>query len=176
MKAFPSLRHLVSWMEVSTSATRFKYLSQNSPERKERIQRVRVCQVDLKKKATPISTHFTDAKAVSEALTSEGERSSKPDVRIYVVEDLSRDVVELFGQKFGIDPHFWKSHIDDYLWWTARQETVEIRSLDLLTRARPYLTLQYLRPRYYASTTSFEKATKQAAIFNVLRQLDGDRG
>lgn len=175
IKAFPSLRHLASWMEVSSAETRYIHLSQRLPERMERLHRVRVCQVDLRKGAIPTQTHFTDSVSLSEALAAGGRPSDKFDARIYVAEDLSTSVIESFGSAFDVDPFFWKAHIDDYLWSTVASESADIKSLDLVTRKRSYLNLQYLRPRYYGSTTSFENATRQAGNFNVLRQLDSDR-
>ena len=61
------------------------------------------------------------------------------------------------------------------MWNAIKADAVERRSLDLVSRQRSYFTLRYLRPRYYPTTDSFKKATKQAARFNVLRQLDSDR-
>ena len=162
-------------MEVSTAVTRCKYLSENATERNERAHRVRVCQLDLKKGEKATQTHFTDSVALTEALSADALSPIASDARIYVVEDLSRDAIEALGSAFKVDPHLFKAHIDDYLWSGAMSEAVEPRNLDLVIRKRSYFTLQYLRPRYYRNTASFERATKHAATFNVLRHLDSDR-
>lgn len=34
---------------------------------------------------------------------------------LFVVEDLSREVIEILGSHFDIDPFFFRAHIDDYV-------------------------------------------------------------
>ena len=66
-------------------------------------------------------------------------------------------------------------HINDYMWNTSTGDAVELKHLDALSRQLPWFRVSYLRPRYYKNTETFENATRQAAHFNVLRQLDSDR-
>lgn len=61
------------------------------------------------------------------------------------------------------------------MWNTATGDAVELKHLDVLSRQQPHFRVSYLRPRYYRNTAEFERATLQAAKFNVLRQLDSDR-
>ena len=35
-------------------------------------------------------------------------------LRLYVVEDLSKDVIEVLGSGLGIEPSFFRAHIVDY--------------------------------------------------------------
>lgn len=132
--------------------------------------------MDLKKGENLAPIPYTDRATLESALAAVDSSTDQPDARIYVVEDLSTDILEVFGEKFGIDPFFWTAHIDDYFYSLPTSETAEIRSLEVVNAKRPYFTMRYLRPRYYRSTASFETAIKQAGKFNVLRQLDSDRG
>jgi hypothetical protein len=67
------------------------------------------------------------------------------------------------------------AHINDYMWNTNTGDAVGLKRLDMFSRTQSHFGISYLRPRYYRDTASFERATKQAAQFNVLRQLDSDR-
>ena len=42
--------------------------------------------------------------------------------RLFVVEDLSRDVIEAFGYHFKIDPSFFREHIVDYAWYNTSKK------------------------------------------------------
>lgn len=159
-------------MEVSTTVTRYKYLSQHMLERDERAHRVHVCQVDFKQGKAPKLKHLTSRVELCEALVAQ---QSALDARVYVVEDLSRDMIELLGSTLDIDPHFFRAHVDDYMWNTQTKDAVERKRLDMLCRKQSHFRVRYLRPRYYRDTASFVKATKQAGQFNVLRHLDSDR-
>ena len=141
-------------------------------EREERAQRVRVTQVDMKQGRTPARREFVSKQSLLEALS---ETASASDVRIYVVEDLSRDVIEALGSQLRVDPHFFRYHVSDYMWNSLAGDAIERKYLDFVSRKSPYYTFQYLRPRYYRDTASFERATREAAYFNVLRELDSDR-
>lgn len=45
----------------------------------------------------------------------DGDESVK--FRLWVVEDLSRDVIETLGNHYDIDPSFFREHILDYVWY-----------------------------------------------------------
>ena len=173
--AFPDLAYLASWMEVSTCLIRHEHLSTHESERGERAHRVRVTQVDLKQGQAPITKEFTDVFSLAQSLEPEHQEANNPNIRIYIVEDLSRDVIELLGSTFNVDPHVFRYHVNDFMWNTITGDGPERKHLDLVTRKWSHFTLPYLRPRYYRITSSFEKATQQAEGFNVLRQLDSDR-
>lgn len=38
-------------------------------------------------------------------------------MRLFVVEDLSRDVIETLGCAYDVDPSFFREHIVDYFWY-----------------------------------------------------------
>ena len=162
-------------LAVSTSVSRYRYLSGKESERNERATRVRVCQLELIPGQPPTQNRFTDSDSLKAALSSTDLASRDDSARVYVCEDLSRDVIELFGSAFNVDPHFWRSHVNDSMYNTLAGDASELSRLDLVTRKSSFYTMQYLRPRYFRSTTSFQRATKEAAQFNVIRQLDSDR-
>ena len=162
-------------MEVSTALSRYSYLSENEEDRRERTQRIRVTQIDFRQNDTPRTHEITDSLALKQTLDDANTDSDLCDARLYMVEDLSRDMIELFGSEFDIDPHFFRSHVNDYMWSTITSNKVEPRELDVVSRKRTHFMLQYLRPRYYRNTPSFVQATVETGKFNVLRQLDSDR-
>lgn len=41
--------------------------------------------------------------------------------RLWVVEDLSREVIETLGHHYDIDPSFFREHILDYIWYNISQ-------------------------------------------------------
>lgn len=44
--------------------------------------------------------------------------------RLFVVEDLSRNVIEALGNHFKIDPSFFREHIVDYAWYNTSEFSV----------------------------------------------------
>lgn len=54
-----------------------------------------------------------------------GEKGEVDDIvmRLFVVEDLSRDVIEMLGEQFNIDPHVFRAHIFDNAWYNIRDLT-----------------------------------------------------
>jgi hypothetical protein len=162
-------------MEVSTALSRHTYLSENEEDRRERAQRIRVTQIDFRQSKIPRTRDITDSDALKESLDDANADPNSSDARLYVVEDLSRDMIELFGSKFDIDPHFFRLHLNDYMWNDIASNKIEPRDLDVVSRERSHFMFQYLRPRYYRNIPSFVQATIETGKFNVLRQLDSDR-
>jgi hypothetical protein len=99
-------------MEVSTTVSRYKYLSRHPEERKKRAVRVNVTQIDFKHGTKPQDTPYTDNAALLKGLNDGRQTEDKIDARVYVVEDLSRAVIEAFGSRFDIDPHFFRGESD----------------------------------------------------------------
>lgn len=95
-------------MEVSTTVSRYKYLARNLQERQERAERVKVSQIDFKENVNPHVTPYTDAGKLVEGLAKGKQTEETVDARVYVVEDLSRAVIEALGSHFDIDPHFFR--------------------------------------------------------------------
>ncbi|KAF3765406.1 hypothetical protein M406DRAFT_229013, partial [Cryphonectria parasitica EP155] len=95
--------------------------------------------------------------------------------RLFVVEDLSRDVIELLGNELDIDPHFFRGHISDYSWFNTRDKWVEIPELPSIAHSRNYFTLKWMQPRRFENKEALTGARTEAGRFNVLRRLDDDK-
>ncbi|KAI1140435.1 hypothetical protein F5Y05DRAFT_424314 [Hypoxylon sp. FL0543] len=176
-RAWPHLRYLAQWMEVTTSPTKWQLLHRLSQQklseiREERARRTEIAAIDfVSGQPEPRIQHITSPEALAACL----DKPAAPGAtRLYVVEDLSRDVVEHLGYKLDIDPLFFREFINDYLWYNTRDPWVELPDLDIVSRSRPYFRLMYMQPRYFKTRKSFQNAQRQAGMFNVLRRLDAD--
>ncbi|XXH03582.1 hypothetical protein Hte_009987 [Hypoxylon texense] len=177
LKAWPHLRHLKQWMEVTTSPDKWQLLrllptGRRSDVRDERARRTKVAAFDFVPNDPAPAERRIETK---DGLKHHLEKPiAKGTTRLYVVEDLSRDVIELLGTKLDIDPLFFREHINDYTWYNTRDPWVELPDLDIVSRSRPYFHLAYMQPRYFKNQESYKKAIRQAGLFNVLRRLDVD--
>ncbi|KAH9843269.1 hypothetical protein Tdes44962_MAKER07590 [Teratosphaeria destructans] len=171
----PHLRYLAHWMEVTCAPPKWKFIKKNAQNRDERARRCKVCVLDFSPQKPPEKPVYTDIAALKDALDAPPTASGRVPDRLIIVEDLSRDVVELLGGKYDIDPLFFLSHIGDYLFHNTRDPWVEMPDLDVIARQRSFFTLQYLRGRYFSTPQDFEKAERESGSFNVLRRLDSDR-
>lgn len=176
-KYLPYLDYLAHWMEVSCAPVKWKLIQPCEHNRKQRAERCNVAVVDFCGGAPPTKTDpFTDVAKLKAALDTELPADTKsPPIRVIIVEDLSRDVVELLGSKYDIDPLFWRSHISDYLFHNARDRWAEVPDLECVAQERSFFNLQYLRARYFKTAKSFENAEYESGSYNVLRRLDSDR-
>ncbi|CRK29233.1 hypothetical protein BN1708_004910 [Verticillium longisporum] len=172
--AWPHLRYLAHWMEVTTSPVKWNHIkAKQAVIRKERASRTNVAVVDFAPGAAPAIHTATSPDALCDSLRS---APVQPDVhRMYVVEDLSRDVVEALGAALDIDPLFFRGQISDYWWYNTRDPWVELPDLQVVSRRRRFFHVGYLQPRHFGSQASFAEATKEAARFNVLRRADNDK-
>jgi hypothetical protein len=98
----------------------------------------------------------------------------KCSLRLYVVEDLSRDVIELLGSHLDIDPCFFREHIVDYAWFNTRDRWLNPPMLDLVSRRQDWFNLRYVSARYHKTEAEYQEARKEAEFFNVLRRPDDD--
>ncbi|EME76918.1 uncharacterized protein MYCFIDRAFT_212753, partial [Pseudocercospora fijiensis CIRAD86] len=117
--------------------------------------------------------YFHNARDLAAVVQSEPEKSVQ--ARLIVVEDLSRDVVEVLGCQYDIDPSAFLSHTGDYLYNQITDRWADLPELAVDAREEDYVSIQYLRPLYFSSDALFEKAERQTGLWNVLRRLDSDR-
>jgi len=94
--------------------------------------------------------------------------------RLFIVEDLSRDVIEALGSTYDIDPLFFRSHINDYLWYNTQDPWAELGELPSISQSRRFWNFRYMRPRYFQDQAQLELAIEQMGAFNVLRRLEQD--
>ncbi|KAI1107089.1 hypothetical protein F4804DRAFT_240680 [Jackrogersella minutella] len=174
---WPHLRYLAQWMEITTSPTKWQLIKDLPPYelaelRRERARRTKVKAIDfISGQPAPAIQHVASPEALASCLNQPPAPGA---TRLYIVEDLSRDVIEQLGTKLDIDPLFFREHINDYTWYNTRDPWVELPDLDIVSRSRSYFRLTYMQPRYFKTAKSFRMAQRQAGMFNVLRRLDVD--
>jgi hypothetical protein len=160
-------------MEVSTTPLRWKFLKgpEKAKERHQRAEKTNVARLDF----------FPEEKVTCEYLKKPEELKAgldeKPrDVQfqLFVVEDLSRQVIELLGAKFDIDPSFFRAHINDYAWYNVRDRFMDPPNLDIISERQDWFQVRWVRPRYFRTRASFEMARVESNRFNVLRRPDED--
>jgi hypothetical protein len=78
--------------------------------------------------------------------------------RLFVIEDLTKDVIELLGP-LGVDPDYFRFHILD-------QDMP-----DLISRPQ-WIQFRFVRAGLFDSSESYWKCLKEMQSFNVLRTLD----
>jgi hypothetical protein len=96
-------------------------------------------------------------------------------LRLFIVEDLSRQVIELLGAHLDIEPAFFREHIVDYAWYNTRDRWVDPPNLNMVIRQNRWVALRFVTARYFKEGSSFQRAVKEAELFNVLRRPDDDQ-
>ncbi|KAK3632799.1 hypothetical protein LTR56_016122 [Elasticomyces elasticus] len=169
-RSMPHIEYLAHWMEVTCAPPKWKFIQDYPQGREQRAQKCKACVLDFVQDAPPIKRMFEHVPELAEAVGTKA-----PQDRLIIVEDLSRDLVELLGSTYDIDPIFFRTHIGDCLFHNNRDPWVELPDLDIIARKQSHLSLQYLRPRYFKTPGSYQRADRETGGFNVLRRLDSDR-
>jgi hypothetical protein len=94
---------------------------------------------------------------------------------LFVVEDLSRDVIETLGSELAIDPRFFRAHITDYVWNNIRDRWREPSILQVDAKRQTWFQLRLIRSRYFEDQSQLTEAKTQVNEFNVMRRLDADK-
>ncbi len=170
-------------MEVTTTPLRWPYLRPNFRDgtqlqaavdaRAERASRTNVTRIDFRKSDYVAEVSCDTPEKLIVAL-DEDYPEHEDSLRLFVVEDLSRDVIEALGSKLDIEPDFFREHIVDYAWCNIRDRWQEPPKLEADMQAQRWIQLRYVTARYFHSESSFGKAVEQAEHFNVLRRPDHD--
>ncbi|KAK3067250.1 hypothetical protein LTR53_015992, partial [Teratosphaeriaceae sp. CCFEE 6253] len=174
-KQLPHLEYLAHWMEVTCAPPKWIFIKECPTNRNARAAKCKVCVMDFDDGQAISDEIYDNTTSLQAALASPLQSAEKPAIRLVIAEDLSRDLVELLGSTYDIDPLFFLSHIGDYLFHNTRDRWVELPDLDVDARQRSHFNVQYLRARYFKTPGSFTKAEQQSGSFNVLRRLDSDR-
>ncbi|CAJ2506353.1 Uu.00g004830.m01.CDS01 [Anthostomella pinea] len=167
---WPHLRLLADFMEVGTVPQRWKDIRPEEP--KPKPEPVRVLDYDDTSEVKMKEIHSADR--LRQSLRDGLSPGAAVKFRLYVVHDLSRDVIEALGQELNIDADFFRSHIVDYAWYNVRDRWRDPPVPELVGRRRNWLQMRYVTARYFDSSAEFEDATKEAQGFNVLRRPDDD--
>lgn len=176
-RSWKSLRHLADFMQVGTTPLQWKYLNlpENHEERDERCSRTNVTYIEYKPEKDPKPVPINLADDLKKTLASLTYNPSEaPPLRLFIVEDLSRDVIELLGSRFDVDPLFFREQIEDYVWHNLRDPWAMAPSLTSSTKQRSWFRLRNMRLRYHKTEESFEAGRQEANKWNVLRRPDND--
>lgn len=119
-------------MEVTTTPLRWAGLNPAGKEdsekktrnqaREDRATRTNVSRLDIYKSGDVIETVCKAKGELIEALKD--DKNDSRELRLFVVEDLSRDVIEALGFALDIEPAFFREQIVDYAWCNIRDRWV----------------------------------------------------
>ena len=168
---WPSLRYLGDWMRVSTSPPQWRFL--DAGEMRERASRVKITLLEFGSHLK-IRHDITNIEDLAFHLSSDSYESEDAIARFFVVEDLSRDVIETLGSALDVDPMFFRGHISDYTWYNTRDPWTELPEMDLVSRFQSFFHVRYAQTRYFREPGSYARARLETGSFNVLRRINPD--
>lgn len=87
------------------------------------MKKTRVCLLDYPRDPNKkISREeFNDSEELKEKIQAVKDNDDSVKFRLWVVEDLSREVIEMLGNHYDIDPSFFREHILDFVWYNISQ-------------------------------------------------------
>ena len=172
-KQWKCLQRLVSFMEGGTTPLRWPEYKPG--ERQERLTRTNITFIEYRPEEEPQVTAIKEHTVLDDTLKSlVPEDSGSAPLRLFIVEDLSQQVIELLGARFDVDPLFFREQIDDYVWHNLRDPWVNPPSLTSSTKQRSWFRLRNMRLRYHKTEESYGKTRSEASQWNVLRRPDND--
>ncbi|KAI4173828.1 MAG: hypothetical protein LQ346_008337 [Caloplaca aetnensis] len=168
---WPQLRYLADWMRVTTAPPKWKFLGKEDMH--ERATRVNIILLEFR---TEVNTRhdITTIEHLRRLLPQLSADSDDVVARLFVVEDLSRDVIETLGSHLDIDPMFFRGHLSDYNWYNTSDPWIELPPMNLTLRHQSFFHVRYAHARYFRNWRSCERARFETGGFNVLRRLDHD--
>lgn len=92
-------------------------------EQERRLKKTRACLLDYPRDPNqPVRRDdFKDSEQLNNKIQAVDDQDKSVKFRLWVVEDLSRDVIETLGNHYDIDPSFFREHILDYVWYNISQ-------------------------------------------------------
>lgn len=83
------------------------------------MKRTRVTVLDYPEDGkAPARTDLFTSEALKDCIAQlDDQKSSSVKFRLFVVEDLSREVIETLGARYDVDPAFFREHLVDYIWY-----------------------------------------------------------
>lgn len=76
----------------------------------DRMARTRVCLLEFPSQGQEVKSIRLHEAAELEKVLAQSSRSSRVTFRLFVVEDLSRSVIEALGARYDVDPAFFLDH------------------------------------------------------------------
>jgi len=110
--------------------------------------------------------------ALDEQVKENGQ--GKRQFRLFVVEDLSRDVIEMLGAHYDVEPAFFRDQIVDYAWYNTRDRWMDPPRLNAVARKQRWLQIRFATSRYFQDQACFKKGCDQFESFNVYRRVEDD--
>ncbi|KAL8895772.1 MAG: hypothetical protein Q9207_008016 [Kuettlingeria erythrocarpa] len=168
---WPQLRYLADWMRVTTAPPKWKFLQEE--DKHERATRVNIILLEFR---TEVNTRhdITTIEHLRRLLPQQSADNDDVVARLFVVEDLSRDVIETLGSHLDIDPMFFRGFLSDYNWYNTSDPWIELPPMHIALRQQSFFHARYAHARYFRNRRSYERARFEAGGFNVLRRLDHD--
>lgn len=173
------LRVLADFMQIGKMPRDWKNARPDSGKKSIKIRVLEYFEDDQKSEAMH-SIDTGQCKPGSETESLQGQLKANTtdgaSFRLYVVEDLSADVIELFGTMFEIEPDFFRAHIVDYAWYNIRDRWRDNQPLELVRRRRNWWQIRYVAARYFEDEEGLNQAATEAKDnFNILRRPDNDK-
>lgn len=173
--SWKSLRYLADWMEVGTSPLKWKEIRARPHERRERAAKTEVTMLEYSPTQKLREARLGTPIALREALEDNPSGTPEaPTLRLFLVEDLSQQVIETLGSRFDVDPTFFRDQIADYNWFNTRDMWAMAPTLTANMKHRNWFRLRHVRFRYITSPESYERARQESTVFNVFRRPDDD--
>ncbi|KAK7413090.1 hypothetical protein QQX98_008038 [Neonectria punicea] len=195
---WPQLRLLADFMEVGTDPLRWRnfygddkkngYTYPDDPpeareqQQSDRVSKTHVHQLEyLGDRTINLVGPYTNPQelgnalnALSEKRKDEGSTGAHVKFRLFIVEDLSREVIERPGFHFDIDPDFFRAHIFDYAWFNIRDPFWNPPSLHMDITRKNRFQIRFCRARYFSSPARFDEGQDAVNKFNIGRKLYED--
>ncbi|KAH6693031.1 hypothetical protein EV126DRAFT_517304 [Verticillium dahliae] len=174
---WPHLRLLADFMNIGTVTARWQEnpAEDDARSRAGRTMRTNVCLLEYyRDQKPPQCTRYKTRESLKTGLAG-----LKPDqnltLRLFVVEDLSRTVIEALGYKFGVEPDFFREHLYAYAWNNPRDPWRDATNLEVDLEQRRWLQIRFPRARYFQKHTTYSiDARGEEMKFNVERRADDD--
>ncbi|KAL8792418.1 MAG: hypothetical protein Q9195_005032, partial [Heterodermia aff. obscurata] len=168
---WPQLRYLADFMRVTASPPNWRFLSPE--EIQERACRTKAVLFVFH----PDRVQMLDINTIQQLQHALDQMPGIDDAiefppHLFVVEDLSRDVIECLGTHLDVDPMLFRGHISDYVWYNIRDPWIELPDLDIVHRQRSCFSIRYAQTRYFRDEEGLRKARAETGRFNVLRRVD----
>ncbi|KAH7402101.1 cora-like Mg2+ transporter protein-domain-containing protein [Phaeosphaeria sp. MPI-PUGE-AT-0046c] len=148
----------------------------DTPEQTRRINKTMVTYIEYLSAVASKPQTIDSPTALKELLRpAPAGQNNDPSLQLFIVEDLSRQVIETLGSRFDIDPMFFRDHVDDYVWHNVRDPWAQPPSLLSSMKHRQWFRLRNMRVRYYETQEEFGQAWAATNKWNVHRRPEDDK-
>ncbi|KAL7623739.1 hypothetical protein AAE478_005292 [Parahypoxylon ruwenzoriense] len=167
---WPRLKYLAEFMNSGTVPQRALVLS--PLEIIERQTKVKVAWVDFTNPENIIQETCESRVELSAIISRTSQAANEKLRRLFIVEDLSKTIIEMLGAALDIDPSFFRCHLEDHTWYNIKDDWVEMPELESQAYNRSFITLRYMQARFFEDVTHSRAAKEHASKWNVMRRLD----